>query len=143
MSGTGWTIDLPNKKATRSDLLAVGATYPVITVTVNVTADAPTVVTNMATVSGGSEFNTTNDTASDPTTVVVVTPSVLGVSPSLSGGTLIAGATTLTVNFNIAMTGANLASNFELRSTGADGLLGTADDPILPSTLPTRTKTRR
>ena len=67
-----------------------GASYPALTVTVNVTADAPTIVTNTATVSGGGEFNATNDMASDSTTVLVFTPLVTGVSPSLTGGALIA-----------------------------------------------------
>ena len=55
--------------ATRSDALAKGASYPPITVTVNVAADAPASVVNTVQVSGGGETNTGNDTANDPTTI--------------------------------------------------------------------------
>jgi hypothetical protein len=40
-----------------------------LTLTVNVAANAPASVTNTATVSGGGEINTANDTANDPTTI--------------------------------------------------------------------------
>ena len=67
MAGTGWTCTLGTLTCTRSDLLANGSAYPVITLTVNVAANAPSSVTNTATVSGGGEVNTANDVASDPT----------------------------------------------------------------------------
>ena len=54
---------------TRSDALAAGASYPAITLTVNVAANAPASVTNTASVTGGGETNTANNTASDPTTI--------------------------------------------------------------------------
>jgi uncharacterized repeat protein (TIGR01451 family) len=69
MSGTGWTCTLGTLTCTRTDALASGAHYPVITLTVNVAADAPASVINTATVSGGGETNTSNDTAQDPTTI--------------------------------------------------------------------------
>jgi hypothetical protein len=55
----------------RNDVLGAGGSYPPITVTVNVTSNAPSAITNVATVSGGGEVNTGNNTASDPTTVGV------------------------------------------------------------------------
>jgi uncharacterized repeat protein (TIGR01451 family) len=70
MSGSGWSCDLPNVRCTRSDSLAGGFNYPVITLTVSVSKTTATNVINTAAVSGGSETNTANDTASDPTTVV-------------------------------------------------------------------------
>lgn len=66
ISGTGWTCDLPTLTCTRADALASGS-YPPITLTVNVPANIQPNVTNTATVSGGGEINTANDTASDPT----------------------------------------------------------------------------
>ena len=69
MSGTGWTVNLATLTATRSDVLAAGGSYPPLTLTVNVAANAAASVTNTATVSGGGEVNTANDTASDPTTI--------------------------------------------------------------------------
>ena len=53
MSGTGWNCNLSNLTCTRSDALAVNTSYPAITLTVNVAGNAPTSVTNFASVSGG------------------------------------------------------------------------------------------
>ena len=69
ISGTGWSCSLPTLTCTRSDALAVSGSYPPINLTVNIVTDAPPLVSNTATVSGGGEFDTTNDTASDQTTV--------------------------------------------------------------------------
>src|SRR5262249_21207695 len=69
ISGTGWSCTLGTLTCTRSDALAAGSSYPAITVTVNVSATAASSVTNTATISGGGESNTSNDTASDPTAV--------------------------------------------------------------------------
>jgi Domain of unknown function DUF11 len=74
ISGPGWSCTLATLACSRSDALAIGASYPAITVTVNVSGTAPTSVTNTAVVSGGGEANTTNDTASDVTGVTVVPP---------------------------------------------------------------------
>jgi uncharacterized repeat protein (TIGR01451 family) len=73
-SGTGWTCTLNQPVAgqvqcTRSDALAAGSSYPPITVTVNVAANAAANVTNTVIVAGGGETNVSNDTASDPTTI--------------------------------------------------------------------------
>ena len=73
MSGSGWTCVVSTKTCTRSDALAGGASYPAITVTVNVASSAPSSVTNQATVSGGGELNSVNNTASDPTTITPIT----------------------------------------------------------------------
>ena len=54
---------------TRSDALAASSSYPAITLNVNVSTTAPSSVTNTATVSGGGETNTTNDSASDVTSI--------------------------------------------------------------------------
>ena len=71
-AGAGWTCPAPVGQVvtcTRADVLA-GGSYPPITVTVTVLQGAASPVTNTASVSGGSETNTTNDTASDPTNIV-------------------------------------------------------------------------
>src|SRR5262249_2766864 len=61
ISGSGWTCTLGILTCTRADALAVGASYPAITVTVNVAVSAPAALTNTVTVSGGGEVNTGND----------------------------------------------------------------------------------
>ncbi len=68
----GWTVSVSGQTitATRSDVLAAGASYPVLTLTVRVAGNAPASVTNKAVVSGGGETNTHNDTAVDVTAIV-------------------------------------------------------------------------
>jgi uncharacterized repeat protein (TIGR01451 family) len=68
ISGTGWTCTLGTLTCTRSDALGAGASYPPITVTVDVARDAPATVINTAAVSRAGD-NTENDGASDPTTI--------------------------------------------------------------------------
>src|SRR6185503_20052516 len=75
ISGTGWTCTLATLTCTRSDALAAGASYPPITLLVNVSSTAPAGVTNTASVSGGGETNTGNDTANDMTTITATGPS--------------------------------------------------------------------
>jgi chitodextrinase len=74
MSGSGWSCVLSTLTCTRSDALAASGSYPAITLTVNVSASAPSSVTNTAAVSGGGETNTANNTASDLTSIGTVAP---------------------------------------------------------------------
>lgn len=71
-SGTGWSCSIASQTVTctRTSVLTAGASYPAITVTASVLQAAANSVTNVASVSGGGQYNTTNDTASDPTTIV-------------------------------------------------------------------------
>lgn len=66
-SGSGWTFSKSgnNITATRSDVLAPGATYPPITIPVAVAVNAPDSITNTATVANEFDANTANNTASD------------------------------------------------------------------------------
>ncbi|MGB7218689.1 MAG: DUF4038 domain-containing protein [Vicinamibacterales bacterium] len=72
LSGTGWSCTLTPLSCARSDALAATASYPVITLTVTVASTAPASVTNTASVSGGGETNTANDTATDVTAITPV-----------------------------------------------------------------------
>jgi len=74
ISGTGWSCTLVTLTCTRSDVLAAGNSYPVITLTVNVASNAASSVSNTAAVAGGGETNTSNDSASDATTVIQQVP---------------------------------------------------------------------
>jgi uncharacterized repeat protein (TIGR01451 family) len=69
IAGTGWTCTQPSGPCTRSDVLAGGASYPALTLTVDVSTTPPATVTNTATVSGGGEVNAANDTATDLTAI--------------------------------------------------------------------------
>jgi uncharacterized repeat protein (TIGR01451 family) len=97
MAGTGWTCTV-SPTCTRTDALAGGASYPAITVTVNVAASAPTPQVNSVNVSGGGSA-TANTT--DSTTILVP---VLSITKSHTGnfnqgGT---GAYTVTVSNAVA-----------------------------------------
>jgi uncharacterized repeat protein (TIGR01451 family) len=83
MTGTGWTC--VGNACTRSDALAAGASYPAITVTVNVAANAASPQINQVGVSGGSSASAN---AADSTIVNSASPgiSVVSVTPSSGSG---------------------------------------------------------
>ncbi len=70
ISGTNWNCTLSPLECSRGDVLTAGTSFEPITLTVNVGPNVPSSVTNTATVSGGTESNTANNSASDPTQVV-------------------------------------------------------------------------
>ena len=67
IQGEGWTCTVATATCTRADGLAVGASYPPVTVTVDVASDAPPTINNLATAKGGGS-NWGN--AYDPTTIL-------------------------------------------------------------------------
>ena len=113
LSGTGWAcIGL---SCTRSDVLAPGVSYPPIVVTANVDINAPASLVNQANVSGGSEAasKTSNNSASDTTSIVQGYPIAKSFTPS-AVSTLQTSQLAITV-FNpgaSAMTGLAIADNF-------------------------------
>ncbi len=70
----GWTVSVSGQiiTATRGDVLASGANYPPLIVMVKVAVDAPASITNAATVAGGGELNTANDSARDVAAITQV-----------------------------------------------------------------------
>jgi glucose/arabinose dehydrogenase len=72
LNGSGWSCTLGTLTCTRSDVLVGGSNYPTITLTVNVAGNAPSSVTNTATVSGGGDGTAANNIATDPTAIVAV-----------------------------------------------------------------------
>lgn len=88
IAGTGWNCTLANLTCTRNDVLAGFSLYPVIIVTVNVAANAPSSVINTASVSGGGEIITNDDTASDTTVInpPIILPPTLGTLNVTAGG---------------------------------------------------------
>jgi uncharacterized repeat protein (TIGR01451 family) len=71
ISGEGWNCDLATASCSRADSLPVGGSFPPVIVEVTVADDPPSLVTNIATVSGGGESVAagTNNEASDPTKI--------------------------------------------------------------------------
>jgi uncharacterized repeat protein (TIGR01451 family) len=70
----GWNVSVNGQTvtATRGNVLAGGNSYPVLPIIVAVAANAPPSVTNTASVAGGGQTNTTNDSDSDPTNIIQV-----------------------------------------------------------------------
>jgi uncharacterized repeat protein (TIGR01451 family) len=105
IAGTGWTCDLPTLTCTRADALTSKSSYPVITLSVNVANNAAGVLTNNASVSGGGEVNSANDSATDTTTIIQ-----LGPDPTIAkthSGAFIQG---LTGTYNILVTNVGLSA---------------------------------
>jgi uncharacterized repeat protein (TIGR01451 family) len=97
ISGTGWICALGSLSCTRSDVLAAGSSYPAITLTVNVGSNAAASVTNTATVSGGGESNTANDSATDATTIGALIPAATATTLTISPGASVNAGTTITM----------------------------------------------
>ena len=69
LAGAGWACTLATLSCTRADALPAGSSYPPITLTIDVAVDAPSLVTNTATVAGGGDANPANNSASDATPI--------------------------------------------------------------------------
>jgi pimeloyl-ACP methyl ester carboxylesterase len=94
MAGTGWTCPSGGSTCTRNDALAAGSSYPAITVTVNVAANASSPQVNAVSVSGGGSAEAS---ANDSTTIVAA---VTGTVSAGSMGQVAAGGlwnTTITL----------------------------------------------
>jgi len=103
MNGSGWTCVLGTLTCTRGDALAAAASYSAITVTVNVASSLAGLVTNTATVSGGGETNTANDTARDVTAVTLSGPVITQVANAFGESPVIAPNTWIFIKgFNLA-----------------------------------------
>ena len=100
IAGPGWTCVLATLTCSRSDALAPSASYPPITLTVNVAPNAPANVVNSASVSGGGETNTSNNTSTVTTPVTSLLPDLAIVK--VPQGTFVRGQTggsyTLTIS---------------------------------------------
>ena len=80
INGPGWNCTLATLTCTRSDVLAANASYPPITLTVNVANNAPLSLINSATASGGGDPTPVTD--DDPTNVL---PANLAINKSHTG----------------------------------------------------------
>ncbi len=112
ISGTGWVCVLGTLTCTRSDALAPSISYPVITLTVDVSLTAPASVTNSATVSGGGENNATNNTANDLTTINAAAPPSIGLVKSVSPSGTQSPGTDLVYTIAYTNTGGQPGNNF-------------------------------
>jgi uncharacterized repeat protein (TIGR01451 family) len=105
LSGTNWNCTLSPLQCTRGDTLFAGTSFEDITLTVDVANSAPASFTASATVSGGGESNTANDTASDPTQTVAA----LVLAAQTASASVTAGGTANTI-FNVTTNGSGLGA---------------------------------
>ncbi len=93
-SGTGWDCSASTTttiSCSSGDVLAPGQAAPVVTIGVNIAATAPASITNTASVAGGGETDTTNNTSSVTSPVTQLVPDLTitksTTSPFQQGGT--------------------------------------------------------
>jgi uncharacterized repeat protein (TIGR01451 family) len=135
LSGTGWTCSLATVVCTRGDALAPAASFPNIVLTVNVSSTAPASVTNTATVSGGGELNTANDTATDPTTIAVgAAPPVFVAETHFAVDQNTSGPNRANLSLHISGTNNLLLLAFHMEFDGGDTNWSVQDNGI-PGTL--------
>lgn len=123
ISGTGWTCTLATTTCVRTDVLASGASYPTILLTV--TPNATGTVTNTATAACACEgaSQTGNNSATD---TVSISPSVnLSITKTNGTDTLVAGSTT-SYTLTIANTGPSDAAGSVVSDPAVAGLVCTA-----------------
>ena len=108
--GTGWACVLATHSCTRADALAPGVSYPVITINVNIAANAGAQVTNTATVSGGGETNTADDTATDVANVLPPADADMAITKTASPNPVMQG-NTLTYTLGVTNNGPAIATN--------------------------------
>ena len=129
MAGFGWSCS--GNLCFRADALQPGASYPQITVTVNIAINAPSTVTNQAAVTGGGSPSAS---ASDPTTIGPGLPPapVTIFSPAQ-------GATGVALNVTLSWQPASLADSYNVYlgttkppALVASGLTGTTYTPASP-----------
>jgi len=134
MTGSGWSC--ASSTCTRSDVVNAGASYPAITVTVNVASNAPSQVTNQVTVSGGGSVSATANDVTNVATVAskIATTTTVAASPSAIATTA---STTLTATVTAASGSGTPTGTvtFDLGSTvlGSATLSGTAQATLIVS----------
>jgi uncharacterized repeat protein (TIGR01451 family)/fimbrial isopeptide formation D2 family protein len=108
-AGTGWTcaVNIQTLNCTRQDVLAAGSSFPDIAVTVGIAQNAAASLVNTASVSGGAQLDTGNDTASD--TVDVISRSDLSIAKTDNTNTVIPG-TSLSYTITLSNAGPSDAS---------------------------------
>jgi uncharacterized repeat protein (TIGR01451 family) len=100
MAGSGWTCQ--NTSCTRSDVLAAGASYPAITMTVNVAANATSPQVNQVSLSGGGSSPAA---VSDSTIIFIPTPTLSVNRTTLNFANSLTGIGTSPQTVTVSLTG--------------------------------------
>jgi len=130
MSGSGWTCSPGGNACTRSDALAAQASYPLITVAVNVLPNATSPEADSVTVSGG---DAANQTATDATVIVTCSGSATGNESALHGQYAIA-----LHGYQGSGTGkpVALAASFTANGVNSGGLITAGEEDLNNATAP-------
>ncbi len=86
-TGSGWDCSASTSNfasCVRTASIAPGASAPAVTVSVSVASNAPASITNTATVAGGGELNTSNNSGSVVVSVTALTPVTITVPAGVS-----------------------------------------------------------
>ncbi len=102
-TGTGWTCQITGQtvSCSRTDALAAGAEYPAIGITVAVATNAPDSITNTASVAGGGDRSTGNNSAGDTVKVITLTSVDMNVTKTVDKPLLTVGDTAV---FTVGLT---------------------------------------
>ena len=124
-SGTGWTCTLTNRVVgcSRSDVLAAGASFPVISVPTRVAQTAPESLINGASVDTPGDANASNDAATDP--LGASSNADLAVTKTASSATAAVGQS-LTFTLGVRNAGPTDATGVTLADTLPAGLVPAA-----------------
>lgn len=132
ISGAGWNCSLGSLSCSRADVLSGNSSYPAITVTVNVAADAAAQVTNSATLNYAFDGNPNNNTANDATNVTANAG-----SPNLYPFIIRSGPTNGRIwSVNLPNFGTGTALNAAVTGLSLTQVAGAACTPAITSTFP-------
>ncbi len=132
ISGSGWNCTLGTLTCTRNDVLGASASYPMITITLNVAGNAGPSLTNTATVSGGGDATPGNDTASN--TVAVTQASSQTLTGVVSNKTGAQNARVWAVT--VTNTAASAAASAQITGFTLTQTSGAACTPVISTGIP-------
>ncbi len=130
--GSGWNCTLGTLTCTRNDVLGASASYPMITIFVNIASDAGPSLTNTATVSGGGDATPGNDTASN--TVAIAQTSSETLTGAISSKTGAQNARVWVVT--VANTAASAAAGAQITGITLTQIGGAACTPVINTAFP-------
>jgi hypothetical protein len=135
MAGTGWSCS--SNTCTRTDALNGGSSYPVITVMVNVAANAPASLTNSVTVSGGGSVSATatNVTVIQPLSTLALAPIAVNFGSQAVGGSSAAQTVTVTNTGTNTLYVTNVAASGDFSQTNTCTTVAAAGSCTIAATF--------
>lgn len=131
ISGSGWTCTLATLTCTRSDALAAGNSYPVITVDATVSTSASGTLVNKAKVGGGGD--PTNSTTPDATTVAACNANGTPEGCAIDSNELNSIAIDKDTSTPSVVVGGSANYSIVITNTGTTPLTGAVVSDVLPT----------